>query len=144
MLFSGYALMGCYRSVTDYRNTYEGSQLNTPLPFNIRLQYIYAVTITVLELIIIVYLLKKVINLSPGEEKNIRIVLIILVPELYALFSIFGNPDSSSVMKFSDNVSVSEKDITVQLKPQNVEPIESNFSVPPSSFELLSRHNIIS
>ena len=132
MLFSGYAFIGTYRAITDFRNTLEGNHPNTPLPFAIRLQYIYSVIVALLELIIIFYLLKDVMKLQASFERTVKIVLVILVPELYALFNIFGTPQKQNDFSFSNldlNTVISDQ------KYSDIQPVHTN--LPKSQLQLL-------
>ena len=86
MLLSGYLLLSLYEKIDD-----ESSSSNT-----MRKIYIaFAAVIAALEVFLIFYLLRVVLRSGKtGMQRNIHIVLVFLVPELYGIFYVFFNKEA--------------------------------------------------
>lgn len=131
MLFSGYALMGAYRSVSDYRNSPEGSVPGSTLPPALKMQYLYATVIAAFEVVLIVYLLRRTSALPSSTERNIRFLLIILVPELYALFLFFGSP--APTVECPSAPEIAEETIKLEKTPSSYDAAAELLKQPKNS-----------
>ncbi len=62
---------------------------------------VLALLLILMEIFLIVYLLQKTLTeVPPGGERTTRIILIILVPELYALFYMFLRHKKTSALGY--------------------------------------------